>query len=99
MSDKRVASVKINCGGYRRCRREGCDHCRPIRVADVVGDVPTCDRGVQEVSKRVASVKINCGGCLVSIAVLFGLWALLFGVTCNGRHYDLSCGRGEEVSP
>jgi hypothetical protein len=30
-------------------------------------------------------------GCLGSIAVFFVLWALIFGITVDGRHYEVDC--------
>lgn len=33
----------------------------------------------------------GCGGCLVVILFLLVAWALMFGVTADGRHYDLDC--------
>ena len=39
-------------------------------------------------------VKVNtggCGGCLTTILVIIFIWALLFGVTIDGKHYGISC--------
>ncbi len=39
-------------------------------------------------------------GCLSTILTILALWALLFGVTVSGKHYEMgcSCSRGVEVS-
>ena len=31
------------------------------------------------------------GGCLRVILLVLVLWALIFGVTWNGRHYEIGC--------
>ena len=35
--------------------------------------------------------KNGCLGCLVTILAIIGLWAVIFGVTIDGKHYGLSC--------
>ena len=44
-------------------------------------------------------VSVGCGGCLSLIIFVIIIWALLFGVTINGKHYGLSCSgdKGIEV--
>lgn len=39
-------------------------------------------------------------GCLGIITFVFIIWALLFGVTVDGTHYDVGCGcdNGVEVN-
>jgi hypothetical protein len=41
----------------------------------------------------------GCGGCLSVILFVLVLWALLFGVTLDGKHYglDLSCNDGVTI--
>ena len=41
----------------------------------------------------------GCSGCLSVIVMILGLWALVFGVTYEGKHYGISCSteRGVEV--
>jgi hypothetical protein len=46
---------------------------------------------------NTTSVEVNtgpkgCAGCLITILAIMGIWALLFGVNINGKHYGLSCG-------
>jgi hypothetical protein len=41
--------------------------------------------------------EVGCVGCLSTIMLMIAVWALLFGVTINGKHYGLSgcsCSRG-----
>lgn len=33
----------------------------------------------------------GCGGCLGTIAFVIVVWALAFGFTANGKHYEMSC--------
>lgn len=46
-------------------------------------------------------VSIGGGSCLVTILGLILLWALLFGVTYKGKHYEIDCTseHGVEVKP
>ena len=42
----------------------------------------------------------GCLGCLSVIVLIFAVWALVFGVTINGKHYGISscsCERGVEI--
>lgn len=34
---------------------------------------------------------IGCGGCLGLVLFVFVVWAMLFGVTWGGIHYQTSC--------
>ena len=44
-------------------------------------------------------VTVNVPGCLITIIALIGVWALLFGVNYNGKHYGVSCGsKGVDVN-
>lgn len=36
-------------------------------------------------------------GCFSTILVLIGIWALLFGVTCNGVHHGVYCSASNGV--
>lgn len=49
-------------------------------------------------SSSSSSSPFGCIGCIVTVLVL---WALIFGVTFSGKHYDLSCScnKGVEVAP
>lgn len=48
---------------------------------------------------RSVKVHIGCLGCLTPILFLTALWALIFGLTWGGTHYDLQCSsnRGVEI--
>lgn len=56
-------------------------------------------KGFEQVSKKV-EVQANGGGCFSLILGIILLWALLFGVTINGKHYgirDCSSEHGVEI--
>jgi hypothetical protein len=38
---------------------------------------------------KKTSVSVSCGGCVTTIIVGLIVWALLFGVTIDGKHYGL----------
>lgn len=44
-------------------------------------------------------VHVSCTGCLAIVLACVALWALLFGVTWNGKTHGISCScaRGVEV--
>ncbi len=42
-------------------------------------------------------VHSSYGGCLGVIAMVLFVWALLFGVTYEGKHYGISCSRDRGV--
>ena len=38
-----------------------------------------------------STVHVGCSGCLTFIVGALLLWALLFGVTYDGKHYGVTC--------
>ena len=46
----------------------------------------------QCVQMNKTEVSVSNGGCITTIIALIILWALLFGVNYNGKHYGISCG-------
>jgi hypothetical protein len=42
-------------------------------------------------SKLEIDINHNKGGCISTIIALIVVWALLFGVTIDGKHYGLTC--------
>ena len=40
---------------------------------------------------RNLDVSVGNGGCISIILFVFLIWALLFGVTCNGAHHGVTC--------
>jgi len=42
-------------------------------------------------------VNVNRGGCLRIIVAIILIWALLFGVTWNGKHHGIHCSREKGV--
>ena len=47
----------------------------------------------------MSEYKASCslGGCLTVIVVCIALWALVFGVTVDGKHHGLSCSSEDGV--
>lgn len=42
----------------------------------------------------------GCLGCFTTILIIIAFWALLFGVTIDGKHYGISecsCEKGVEI--
>ena len=37
-----------------------------------------------------SSVSVSCGGCLGTVLLIVAVWALVFGVTVDGKHYGVS---------
>lgn len=42
-------------------------------------------------SDRTSEASLNFFGCLPLVISCLVLWALLFGVTIDGKHYGVSC--------
>lgn len=49
--------------------------------------------------KEEAASGCTCTGCLGCLALVFVLWALVFGITVGGVHHAVTCSteRGVEV--
>jgi hypothetical protein len=46
------------------------------------------------------NTKITCGGCsgcMIFALVIIFFWALFFGVTVAGKHYELTCNSKQGV--